>query len=98
MTQILWHERPNGCGSWLPEDNKSNMWNERKKMLWLMAACLPTLAHGTFNFKLQTVILEQISTTLQNKLRNLNWLNSRLVYTGVSKKMENKGSVKRNFT
>ena len=25
MTQMLWHGRQNGCGSWLPEDKKDGM-------------------------------------------------------------------------
>jgi len=35
-TQMLWHGRPYGCGSWLPEDKKDNMWHGRGKYcdLW----------------------------------------------------------------
>ena len=41
---MLLNERPNGCGLWLPEDKKANMWHGMEgKRLRLMATCLPPL-------------------------------------------------------
>ena len=34
-TRMLWHGRPNDCGSWLPKGKKNNLWHGRK--LWLTA-------------------------------------------------------------
>ena len=34
---MLWHRRQHGCGSWLPEDKKANMWHVRE-------TCLPSPA------------------------------------------------------
>ena len=37
-----WHERPYGCGSWLPEDKKDNMWHGENVVSYRR---LPLTAH-----------------------------------------------------
>ena len=38
---VLRHWRPNGCGLWLPEDKKANMWHGRKKCCGLWPPAFP---------------------------------------------------------
>ena len=42
-TQMVWHGRPNGCGSRLPEDKKANIRRGRGKYCGLWPPCLPPL-------------------------------------------------------
>ena len=43
---MLWYERPYGCGSWLPEDKKDNMWHGREK--WVAFGRLPCSARNVY--------------------------------------------------
>ena len=38
---MLWHGKPYGCGSWLPEDKKANMWHGREKSCGLWPRAFP---------------------------------------------------------
>ena len=48
---MLWHGRPYGCGSWLPEDKKANVWHGREKCFGLWQPAFPAPNASGFFFR-----------------------------------------------
>ena len=50
-SQMLWHGRPYGSGSWLPEDKKANMWHGRGKCCGLWSPAFPSSHNKGLKYK-----------------------------------------------
>ena len=66
---MLWIGRPYGCGSWLLEDKKANMWHGTEKCCGL-SACLPPLVGRNWFLINQFFVLTVDVTSRQETSRN----------------------------
>ena len=65
---LLWHGRPYGCGSWLPEDTKNNMWHGRGKCCGLWPPAFPRSCNAAIVQSKQTHLLHKWFNKLQVNL------------------------------